>query len=233
MKSRKDLPALKEILLDLIFPRSCCGCGTLLLGKERCVCLSCRLTLPYTQWHSLSPNKLEKMFYGRCEIEHATSFLYFMKDTAVQSLLHHLKYRSQKELGVLLGIWFGRALKTCDWANHVDAVLPVPLHPKKFKKRGYNQSALLAIGLAKGLETRTDFKSLKRIRFTETQTRKDRFSRQMNVKGAFLCKPMKHKSVIVIDDVSTTGATLESSVEAIKKNNPDCKINICTLATAV
>ena len=111
-------------------------------------------------------------------------------------------------------------------------MVPVPLHPKKLKIRGYNQAALIGLGISKGLKIPMDTKSLKRVKHTETQTKKDRASRQKNVKDAFMCKSLNIKNILLIDDVTTTGATFESAAMAILSTNPSCKINIATLAVA-
>ena len=229
---KKQVKSTSNALIDLFFPPTCSGCGNPLNQKESCICSFCRTTLPKTNWQNLKSNPLEKMFYGRVEVQRATSFLFFRKSSMVQSFLHNLKYNSQKELGVILGFHFSSDLKKATWINEVEAVIPIPLHPKKLKLRGYNQSALLSLGIAKGLKIKHEVKFLKRIKFTETQTKKDRTSRQLNVKGAFGCKEFHYKCILLVDDVTTTGATFESAIIAIKKANPNCKINVATLAIA-
>jgi ComF family protein len=229
---KKQTKSTSNALFDLFFPPTCSGCGNLLNQSERCICSICRASLPKTNWANREGNALEKVFYGRVDVYRATSFLYFRKSSMVQSFLHNLKYNSQKELGVILGILFSADLKKAPWVKEVEAVMPIPLHPKKLKLRGYNQSAMLSYGISKGLKIEHEVSSLKRIKFTETQTKKDRVSRQLNVKNAFECNEFNYSSILLVDDVTTTGATFESAITAIKKANPNCKINVATLAIA-
>lgn len=146
--------------------------------------------------------------------------------------MHHLKYRNQTELGYWLGYQMGIELKKTEWVSNIDVVVPIPLHPSKLKLRGYNQSECLSEGLAHGLKKKHDFTSLQRVKNTETQTRKSRFQRQLNLKNAFSCGSIKAQNLILIDDVMTTGATFEAAASAIKKSNPNCQINIVSLAIA-
>ncbi|MGB0431401.1 MAG: ComF family protein [Bacteroidia bacterium] len=230
---------MKKLVLDatnavinLLFPETCCGCENILNSNEKNICAICLATLPKTNWQNFKGNPLEKIFYARVPLNRATSFLHFRKDSITQNFLHNLKYNSQKQLGVMLGYYFAYDLKKAVWANQIDAIIPIPLHPKKLKIRGYNQSTMLCIGISKGLKTSMDIKSLKRVKFTETQTKKDRAARQKNVSGAFTCKPFEYKNILLVDDVTTTGATFESAANALLKSNPNCKINIATLAAA-
>ncbi|MFY0674377.1 MAG: ComF family protein [Bacteroidia bacterium] len=229
---KKRSKSISNALFDLFFPPICYGCGNALNQNERCICSYCQTSLPKTNWQNRMANPLEKVFYGRVEVNRATSFLHFRKNSIVQSFLHNLKYNSQKELGVVLGLYFASDLKKASWVTDIEAVIPIPLHYRKLKTRGYNQSALLSYGIAKGLKIKHELKALQRVRFTETQTKKDRFSRQENVKGAFKCKQFKYQNVLLVDDVTTTGATFESAIAAIKTANPSCKINVATLAIA-
>ncbi|MBI3143531.1 MAG: ComF family protein [Bacteroidetes bacterium] len=232
MKRYAGLGAIWPAFVDILLPRSCCGCGTGLLAQERCVCATCRLGLPLTNWPDHLTNELEKTLLGRVPIGPSTAFLYFKKHSVVQRLLHHLKYKGQKELGVILGIWFGYSLLRKPWADKVGCILPVPLHPKKLKKRGYNQSGLLSMGLSKSMGIPYDFQTLRRTKYTLTQTKMDRYERQENVKDAFECGAMAHEHVLLVDDVVTTGATLESAILAIIKANPNCTVHVASLAMA-
>lgn len=150
----------------------------------------------------------------------------------VQTIMHHLKYKNQTQLGFWLGYTMGMEFKEIDWLQHSDLLLPIPLHPEKMKKRGYNQSEWICRGLAKGLQKSQDFDILSRVKNTETQTKKSRFQRQVNLKNAFRCEPIEQKKLVLIDDVMTTGATFEAAAAAIKKANPECQINIVSLAIA-
>ena len=218
--------------IDLFFPRSCNGCGNILSAREKVICGTCKLNLPKTSWQNFKGNPLEKTFYGRVEVERATSFLFFEKGGVVQNYLHNLKYKGQKQLGVILGIYFGNDLLKSKWIKNIDLIVPIPLHSKKLKLRGYNQSTMLAIGMAKALKVPYSNKLLTRVRHTETQTLKDRFERQLNVKQAFKCEQTSSENILIVDDVSTTGATFESAIQSIKKANPTCTIYVATLAIA-
>lgn len=218
--------------VDLLFPRSCNGCENILLQHENFICTHCQLELPKTDWHHYPENPVRKIFYGRCKTGNVTSFLHFRKGSLVQQILHGIKYQKQQELGEYMGYLFGLDLLTADWAQKVEAVVPIPLHPKKLRTRGYNQSALLAHGMARALKTSVDERAFARTKFTESQTQKDRLARQLNLNGAFECSAFPYKSILLIDDVITTGATIESAVNNILATNPDCQINIASLAIA-
>lgn len=232
LTTKKQSNSFIGAFFELFFPRTCNGCTNALNSNERAICSDCRINLPKTNWHNYKDNPLEKVFYGRVKVERATSFLFFEKDSIVQSFLHNLKYRNQKELGVLLGLYFGNDLKKANWIKDVDAVLPIPLHPKKLKLRGYNQSNLLGMGLSKSLKIPLESRLLKRIKNTDTQTRKNRLERQINLNQAFKCETTNFNSVLLVDDVSTTGATFESAINAIINSNPHCRIYVATLAMA-
>ncbi len=220
--------------LDLFFPQLCIVCKQRLISQEKFLCLKCQLHIPKTNFHNQPNNTMEQLFYGRVPIERATAFFEFQKGSDYQKILHQLKYQGQKQLGERMGWLHGIELRDSEFASSIDFICPVPLHPKREKKRGYNQSQQLANGLGSAMNKPIRNDILVRAIHTKTQTRKNRFERWQNVDGIFeLTKPEEAlgKHILLIDDVVTTGATLEACAAAIKKCS-DAKISIITLAIA-
>jgi len=228
---------LKEVahgLVHFFYPRLCEGCNRPLLGKEDVLCLSCGLELPKTDFHHMPGNDTEMRLAGRVPFIRASSFAYFTNDGLLQHLLHGLKYLNKKEIGVYLGKQFGNDLLKTDWVQSIEAIIPVPLHPKKEAARGYNQSVLIGDGMSEVLHIPLLAQTLIRTRQTESQTQKNRAERLENMKDAFLVKDMstlKGKHVLLIDDVLTTGATLEACALALLQVQ-DLKLSIATIGIA-
>ena len=221
-------------LTELIFPRLCVTCGDKLIEQEQWICLHCLHHVPRTNFHLHPENRVAQLFYGRVRIEFGTSFFYFSKGSKYQSLLHNLKYKGMKELGAEIGKHFGIDLLQSDDFTSVDLICPVPLHPQKEKKRGYNQSWWIAYGIAEQMKKPLSDDNLKRVTATETQTKKTRFERWQNVEGIFeLSDPeaFSGKHILLVDDVVTTGSTLEACAQAILSKT-DARVSIATLATA-
>ncbi len=221
-------------LTELLFPRLCVVCGDRLIEQEQWICLHCLHHIPRTNYHLVPDNPVSQLFYGRVEIEYATSFFTFSKGSQYQNLLHNLKYKGMKELGEEIGKHFGMDLLQSPEFSSVDVICPVPLHPQKEKKRGYNQSWWIASGIAKQMNKELSANNLKRVTATETQTRKNRFERWQNVEGIFeLSDPeaFSGKHILLIDDVVTTGSTLEACAASILSKT-DARVSIATLATA-
>lgn len=221
-------------LTELIFPRLCVTCGDKLIEQEKWICLHCLHHIPRTNFHLHPENRVAQLFYGRVRIEFGTSFFYFSKGSKYQSLLHNLKYKGMKELGAEIGKHFGIDLLQSDDFASIDLICPVPLHPQKEKKRGYNQSWWIAYGIAEQMKKPLSDDNLKRVTATETQTRKTRFERWQNVEGIFeLSDPeaFSGKHILLVDDVVTTGSTLEACAQAILSKT-DARVSIATLATA-
>jgi len=221
-------------LTELIFPRLCVTCGDKLIEQERWICLHCLHHIPRTNFHLTTENPVAQLFYGRVRIEFATSFFYFTKGSKYQSLVHNLKYKGMKELGAEIGKHFAiDLLQSIDFSS-VDLIIPVPLHPKKEKKRGYNQSWWIAIGMAAQMKKQVSVGNLIRVIATETQTRKTRFERWKNVEGIFEIRYPEDfcgKHILLVDDVVTTGSTIEACAQAILSKT-DARVSIATLATA-
>lgn len=205
--------------LELLFPSLCNACGNHLYHSEKLICVACRMTLPYTNdWEEHQEKYTMKLFYGRVRIAAASSYLYFRKKSGVQKILHELKYRNHESLGKLMGRMHASQLIDCKDFHDIDLVMPIPLHPRKYRERGYNQAALLAEGYAEIFKAKLDLKSLQRKADTESQTRKSRYQRYENMKGVFTLNDsenIKDKCILLIDDVVTTGATIESSAELL------------------
>lgn len=230
----KYIKYLTNCFLELIFPRVCMVCGQKLIQSEQHICLPCFFHMPRTNFHLQQENPMEQLFYGRVPIEVATSYFEFRKGSDYQKILHQLKYKGLKEVGEYLGERFASELGENTILSNADIICPVPLHPKKQKKRGYNQSFHIAVGLSKHLKMPINCTNLKRVIYSKTQTRKSRFERWQNVEGIFeISNPndFDGKHIILVDDVVTTGATLEACAQAILKVC-DAKISILTLAIA-
>jgi len=219
---------------SLFFPRICSACGNTLFRHEEILCSYCLCQLPKTNFCFEEDNPVRRTFWGRVPLNHASSMYYFAKGGKVQHLMHQLKYKGKKEIGVYLGTQFGNDLKKSRFYSDVSVIIPVPLHPKRKRKRGYNQSEMIARGLAQSLERPYDIHTLVRTYASETQTKKSRFRRWENVKEIFSLKDHQHlinKHVLLVDDVVTTGATLEACANMLMQI-PGIKISVATLACA-
>lgn len=221
-------------LFNLMYPDLCIVCGENLMKNEHYICLSCLYKIPKTNYHNLNDNPIEKRFWGKVPIIRGTAFFFFQKGSPFQKLLHSLKYKGNKEIGQVLGKYAAvDLLESSDFAS-VDIIIPVPLHPKKFQKRGYNQSEWICMGLSEILEKPMDTSTLIRTSENTTQTKKTVFERYKNTEGIFELSNnttliMKH--VLLVDDVLTTGSTLEACVRALL-GTEGIKVSIFTLAVA-
>ena len=219
-------------LTQLIFPHTCLGCANDLLRKEDLLCTACFAQLPFTNFFEHSPNPIEKIFYGRLSIEHAAANLFFTKDSLLQQLMIQLKYRGNKDAGYYLGKLMGLSLNKSVFYQHIDAMIPLPLNAKKEFKRGYNQAQIICEGIATVWKKPILTNIVERPVFTETQTHENRIQRWKNMEGVFSIadsESLKNKHVLLVDDVITTGATLESCGTEILKV-PSTKLSIATVA---
>jgi ComF family protein len=220
-------------LFNFAFPRNCLLCGRLLNDSEVIICTICYYNIPRTDFHRYKDNPVARLFWGRTEIEYATAYFYFSKGGAYQKLIHGLKYQGRMDIGIETGRLFGSELKGSCF-DEVDCLVPVPLHPKKQRKRGYNQSEMIAKGIAKALDKPVLTDILLRAEMTATQTRKSRFDRYTNVAGNFYVKNpglIMEQHLLLVDDVVTTGSTLEACIEILRENAIE-KISIAALCVA-
>lgn len=219
-------------LLHLGFPRYCSGCGRSLFLKEVCLCMPCLIQLPKTTYHNERENAIERLFWGKCDVHMATAFLHMTRRGTVRHMIHELKYEGNDKIGVYLGKLFGQSLRKHDGWKTVDLIVPVPLHPKKERKRGYNQSLKIVLGMSESLQVSYRAHALRRSANNDSQTRKSRIDRWDNVETIFEADKAvfdQFNHVLIVDDVITTGATIEACVLAIRKVST-CKISIATLA---
>jgi len=208
-----------EAAVCLFFPHYCAGCGVDRLDQQTEICLRCLHRLPQTHFTGQSDNPVEKIFWGRTPVQAATSLFFYSQDSVVQALLHQLKYRGNQALGIQLGSLLGAALKN-NSRFQVEVLVPVPLYPTKEKSRGFNQATLICQGIAAvtGLPVCTTM--LRRNAERSTQTKKDRAERWENMQDVFEAMPAdqsKYKNILLVDDVITTGATLEACGQALLK----------------
>lgn len=221
-------------LLNLFFPKVCLGCLTFLKTNEATICTQCRHEMPLTQHYLNHTNEAFKKFYGKIDIVHASAFLSFHKNGIVQELIHHLKYKKQEEVGSLLGYWYAEDLKKIRPEIPFEIIVPVPLHPKKFKERGYNQTAAFGKTLAESLSLEYNDQILFRKTYSKTQSKKNLLGRFKGIENAFSVKNSEenhNKHFVIVDDVLTTGATLEACSRALLKI-PGAKVSIVCMAMA-
>jgi ComF family protein len=220
-------------LVGLFFPKGCASCDRNLVENEFFLCTQCLWELPKTNFHLNVDNEIAQNFWGRIPLENATAHYFFQKGGHVQKLLHKLKYKGQKEIGIELGKLIGFDLKGTSFSA-VDLVIPVPLHKSKLRKRGYNQSECLAAGISGVLEVPVNVGNLTRTVANPTQTKKHRYERWQNVEGIFSVKDpgfFENKHVLLVDDVITTGATLEACVQALQ-SEVNVRVSVVTAAMA-
>ena len=221
-------------LFSLFFPNLCAGCGQPLIRGEKTICSICHFHLPKTYFHNDPDNELQKVFWGRVELEAVAAYLYFQKGSTVQHLLHQLKYKERHEIGFRLGKWYGAELAHAEVFRDAGLIVPVPLHPAKQRKRGYNQSQVFAEGLASCMKAKLEVNCLYRKVNTGTQTRKARYDRWENVEHIFSVKNperIKNQHILLVDDVLTTGATLEACARALLEV-PGVRVSVATIAYA-
>ncbi len=226
---------MKDFLSDiasLIYPRVCVACDGSLFKHEQHICNTCYVTLPKTNYHLQKDNPLQRVFYGRVDVTLASSFLFFHKKGMVQKMLHALKYKGKPEVAQLLGKWYGEDLKQNNTLPAFDYIIPVPLHKKRQQKRGYNQSEYFANGLNEVLDIPVITHVLTKKHFTETQTHKTREERAENILQSFAVEHAEviyNKNVLLVDDVITTGATLEACMIQLQKS---AKVNVSVASIA-
>lgn len=225
MKILKDL-------FHIFYPNLCVICDSHLIQNENVLCTLCRHDLPLTNFTNYQNNKVTQSFYGKVIIDKGYALLFYRKKGPTLKLIHELKYKNNEKIGIFFGNWLGELLKENNEFKEIDFIIPVPLHPKKLRERGYNQVSKFGERLSFYLQTPYVENELIRISATKTQTFKARFERFTNTNTKFLLKNPKlfnNKHVLLIDDVITTGATLEACAKEFKKST-NCKISVLTMA---
>ncbi|MUP44806.1 ComF family protein [Gramella sp. BOM4] len=218
--------------INLLYPPACHICEAELLKSDHILCTNCLHDLPVTKYHLDNENPVKKVFYGRVKIENATSLLHFRKKAGVQQLIHDLKYRGHREIGTYLGKWLGEELNETEAYQEIDAVVPVPLHRKKLRQRGYNQVEDFGKEIARALDIEYVDDVLLKETATQTQTLKSRISRWGELEETLsIARPEKieNKHILIVDDLVTTGATLEACSHKLLEV-PGIKLSIATMA---
>jgi ComF family protein len=226
---------LWDDFVSLLFPRLCYGCGNHLLRNENLICTECYVVIPRTNFHLENENPVAQLFWGRCLIEKAAAFSFFNKGSRIRNLIHNLKYKGIEELGYELGRIYGLSLKSSGFTADIDLIIPVPLHPSKKRVRGFNQSDLISTGIADATGLQVNTNCLARSAVSATQTRRSRFERWTNVEGIFCVTDpdiIKDSHILLVDDVITTGSTIESCANELLKVE-GAKVSVVALAFAV
>jgi ComF family protein len=227
------LKEIRDSFFHLLFPHICCGCGTDIIDESSMLCLRCLNALPVTGYEKFPDNPVERIFWGRIPVKCATAQFYFTKESLMQALMHQLKYRGNKDLGFQLGRLMGLQLLGSNRFSP-DAMIPLPLFPGRERKRGYNQAAVLCEGISEITRIPVLKDVIRRVHPTATQTRKSRIERWLNMEGRFeLFKPerIKARHILLVDDVITTGASLEACGKELLQSN-DTELSIATLCYA-
>ena len=220
-------------VITLFFPKLCHACNTVLKDNEIDICVGCRHELPVTNYHFERPEIVKKIFYGRVQLEAATALFYFHKKGRVQQLLHHLKYQGDEDIGRVFGNWLGAELQESPYYESIDVVIPVPIHLKKLKQRGYNQVTLFAQQIAKVLNVPyVDDVLLKSVN-TKSQVFQSREARFQSVAHSFYAQNLNtvdNKHILLVDDIITTGATIEACALVL---NPEKKVRLSVATLAI
>ena len=228
-----NILSLSSDLLGLFYPRVCAGCDAHLRKNEENLCLLCLHDLPLTYFWDYEVTPIEKLFWGRLPVASACSFLHFEEGNKAQSLMHRLKYDSRTGVGIELGRSFAAKLQEKNWFMDIDFIIPIPLHVTRQLRRGYNQSTFIADGISNVYDRPVKPHLLRRIVGSDSQTNKSRYNRAENVETIFRAdaKGLEGKSVLLVDDVVTTGATLVSAGSQLVEAGVN-KLYIATLAIA-
>lgn len=230
----KPLISFFRDLTDFILPRYCLICSEKLVEAEKHICTSCLATLPYTDFHRKEVNEAEKRLRARFPFERAASFLFFDKEGGCRKLIHAIKYKQEKEAGEYFGLLYGEQLSQVPVFTTTDIIIPVPLHRKKERKRGYNQSEAIAAGIARKLGKPLATHNLVKTRDTESQTLHPGGERWENIRDSFglnAPRALENKHILLVDDVLTTGATIDACGRILSQI-PEVRISVATLAIA-
>ena len=230
---------LRNILnsfIEIFYPRCCYGCEDILLENENYLCSNCRHNLPITNYHLENNNDIKKLFFGKVDLIYSVAFLDYSKGGIVQSMIHKLKYKGNQEIGTFIGKWYGNLLlDEMPSIKDIDIIIPVPMHKKKLRQRGYNQVDTFGKELANIFKIEYNKDILIRTKYNKSQTTKNRKQREKNIRGAFEINNIDKavgKHIAIVDDVITTGATLENCCKIINKI-PNTKVSIIIISKGV
>ncbi len=221
--------------ISLLFPRLCYGCGNHLVRNESLICTECFVMIPRTNYHLEPDNPVAQLFWGRCRIEKAAAFSYYTRDSRIRKLIHQLKYKGAREIGAELGRIYAFSLMSSKFLDDIDMIIPVPLHPSRVRQRGFNQSDEISQGISSVSGLPVDTATLVRKTVTQTQTRKSRYDRWTNVSDIFYVTgedKLKGRHVLLVDDVITTGSTIEACADEILKTE-ETKVSVAVIAFSV
>jgi len=226
---------LWDDFISLLFPRLCYGCGNHLVRNESLICTECYVMIPRTNYHLEPDNPVAQLFWGRCRIEKAAAFSYYTRDSRIRKLIHQMKYKGAREIGAELGRIYAVSLMSSKFLDDIDIIIPVPLHPSKVRQRGFNQSDEISRGISSVSGLPVDTATLVRKTVTQTQTRKSRYERWTNVSDIFYVTDedkLKGRHVLLVDDVITTGSTIEACADEILKTEAT-KVSVAAIAFSV
>ena len=223
-------------LSSLIYGDGCIICGDHTQKGMHSICTKCRLEIPLTHFYSEEDNPVKERFDGFVAVEQASAMFFYVTNSRWQGLVHRFKYSGKWQIAYSMGRWYGSLLKESGLYTDIDVIVPVPLHPIKILKRGYNQSRYIAEGMAKEMGVKVDARSVCRLRNNPSQARNTATARWANVESLFGVRRMealRAKHILVVDDVLTTGATITSCIQAIKAALPDCRVSVAALSTTI
>jgi ComF family protein len=226
---------LWDDFISLLFPRLCYACGSYLLRNENLICTGCYVSIPRTNYHLNDENPVAQLFWGRCQVEKAAAFSYYSRGSRIRNLIHKLKYKGIKDIGYELGRIYAVSLKSSGFTSGMDLIIPVPLHPSKMRSRGFNQSEYISAGISDVTDLPLDTVTLVRTAFSGTQTNRSRYERWTNVEGIFHVttpEAIRGKHILLVDDVITTGSTIESCVNELLKTE-GVKVSVAAIGCAV
>ena len=224
-----------QSFIQLFFPQTCQGCGSDAVSRDQMLCFSCLQRLPATDFYPHSGNATEKILAGRLPFLNAASHYFYTQQSLIQELMHQFKYKGRQEIGEYFGKRMGEAILQSGRFQSIDAIIPMPLHKHKMKKRKYNQAGILSNSIGAVINRPVLEHIITRISSTGSQTHKNRIERWENIAGSFILQApeaVAGKHLLLVDDVITTGATLEACGAALLKA-PDARLSICTLACAM
>jgi ComF family protein len=209
--------------LQLLYPQICFGCGTDQVEKNMPLCPKCIQDLPFTDFFNINENPVEKIFWGRVPVLHAGALLFFTKDSLVQTLMTQLKYHHNKKAGILFGQLMGEAIAAAEKFEQIDLMIPIPILHSKINSRGYNQSQVIAMGIQQVWNRPIFGDVLTKKSWSNSQTKKDRKARLQQVPDLFILNrrnSIEGKNILLVDDVLTTGATLEAAIATLMAGSP-------------